>query len=285
MQNFSGRSGIKDPRSAQIGSMSITLKNRLWNDVHKYLEAGIKYSATGYQTAGFDNKTYNLIVNRLLGNFYGEKITRFNNNAKVLIRVLEKKYDSQTWNEIYDFFEFILSEINKDDRISFTNAIQKTLSDENAGYCLSNGIFIPIDNEADLTEIHDAESESPDEVKEHLAKAKKFLSPRNETPDYQNSIKESISAVEATLRHINQNEKILSENLKELPFDLHTALKDSLNKLYGYTSDASGIRHSAKIYRNKLNTQKPNKSEGRFMLIVCSAFINLLNNKNETKEI
>ena len=67
-----------------------------------------------------------------------------------------------------------------------------------------------------------------------------------QTPDYANSIKESISAVESMLAHIIGKEATLSGNLKELDklgLDLHPAFKDALGKLYGFTSDSSGIRH------------------------------------------
>ena len=92
-------------------------------------------------------------------------------------------------------------------------------------------------------------------------------------PDYRNSIKESISAVESFCKLLTKNEKAtLGEALKVLEdkYELHPALKSSFSHLYGYTSDADGIRHCL--------IDQPNLSfeDAKFMLVSCSAFINYL---------
>ncbi len=89
-------------------------------------------------------------------------------------------------------------------------------------------------------------------------------------PDYRNSIKESISAVESlALQIAKDNSGTLGAILKrfEASKKLHPALKTAFSSLYGYTSDANGIRHAL--------LEEPNlsKADARFMLICCSAFI------------
>jgi hypothetical protein len=77
----------------------------------------------------------------------------------------------------------------------------------------------------------------------HLERALTLLADRSQ-PDYRNSIKESISAVEAMARVVSNNPKATSaEALKVLERGghLHSALKDGFAKLYGYTNDALGI--------------------------------------------
>ena len=94
-----------------------------------------------------------------------------------------------------------------------------------------------------------------------------------EHPDYRNSIKESISAVEAAAKNITQNNKATLDDaliIIEKDGKLHGALKKSFSALYGYTSDANGIRHSL------LEESSLKKSDARFMLISCSAFVNYL---------
>ena len=92
-------------------------------------------------------------------------------------------------------------------------------------------------------------------------------------PDYRNSIKESISAVEATVKII-AGEKAggLSDALKILDeqVPMHGALREGLLKLYGYTSDAGGIRHAL------LEEETIGFDEAKFMLVTCSAFVNYL---------
>lgn len=55
----------------------------------------------------------------------------------------------------------------------------------------------------------------------------------------------------------------------------HPALKEGLVRLYGYTSDAEGIRHAL--------LEQPNldDEDAVFMLVTCSAFTNYLIRKAE----
>jgi hypothetical protein len=49
---------------------------------------------------------------------------------------------------------------------------------------------------------------------------------------------------------------------------LHPALRDAFSKLYGYTSNADGIRHAM------MDETTLSFSDAKFMLVTCSAFIN-----------
>src|SRR6266567_3196072 len=51
---------------------------------------------------------------------------------------------------------------------------------------------------------------------------------------------------------------------------IHPALRNAFNSLYGYTSDAQGIRH-ALLGESNLDVE-----DAKFMLISCSAFIDYL---------
>jgi hypothetical protein len=109
-------------------------------------------------------------------------------------------------------------------------------------------------------------------VNAHLKKALDLLSDRKK-PDYRNSIKESISAVEAICNLITSNTKAtLGQALKEIEekAKLHSALKKAFNSLYGYTSDAEGIRHAL------LDESSLDFEDAKFMLVSCSGFINYL---------
>ena len=109
-------------------------------------------------------------------------------------------------------------------------------------------------------------------VDAHLQQALALYAQRDD-PDYRNSIKESISAVESMAKIISGNPKAeLSDALKEMEKKklLHAALKEGFIKLYGYTSDADGIRHSM--------MDKPNldAADARYFLLSCTSFINYL---------
>jgi len=103
------------------------------------------------------------------------------------------------------------------------------------------------------------------------------LSDRNK-PDYRNSIKESISAVEYIVGKIT-GKHTLGNGLKKLGKVIPKTLKVAFEKLYAYTNDVGGIRHA-------LNDAKENVTfkEAKFMLVVCSAFINYLDNVDADKK-
>ena len=60
-------------------------------------------------------------------------------------------------------------------------------------------------------------------------------------------------------------------DLKSLKDKIHPAMKGAFEKLYGYTSDANGIRHA-----NGLGEGDSTFEEAKYMLISCSAFVNYL---------
>lgn len=155
---------------------------------------------------------------------------------------------------------------------AFKNDINDVLEREKSGYRFIAGNLAPISNKSEMTEIERAAryGERFTAVSEHIETALALYSNRT-NPDYRNSIKESISSVEAATRIIsNDNKATLGDALKliDAARPMHASFKQALLKLYGYTSDQGGIRHSL------LESATVGESEARFMLVVCSAFVN-----------
>lgn len=67
---------------------------------------------------------------------------------------------------------------------------------EYVGYRFVDGLIVPISDQHEIYAIEQTISSKYDVVREHILKANKLLADRIQ-PDYENSIKESISAVEA----------------------------------------------------------------------------------------
>jgi hypothetical protein len=100
----------------------------------------------------------------------------------------------------------------------------------------------------------------------------RLLSDRK-APDYRNSIKEAISAVEAVCQLVTGSQKMsLGEALKKMEpkLNLHPAMREAFLKLYGYTSDAEGIRHAL------LDESSLKFEDAKYMVVTCSAFVNYL---------
>ncbi|MBF2761176.1 MAG: hypothetical protein ISN28_13095 [Ectothiorhodospiraceae bacterium AqS1] len=105
----------------------------------------------------------------------------------------------------------------------------------------------------------------------HLRNAAEFINERK----FADSIRHSISAVESVVRLIEPDAKTLGPALSKLEKSgiiKHPALKESLNKLYGYTNDEQGIRH-AFLDQSEANVGLP---EALFFYNACAAFTGYL---------
>lgn len=152
-------------------------------------------------------------------------------------------------------------------------AYNLVMRQEYVGYRLIKGQARPITDAHEVQTIQETIDSKYSEVRQHISKALGFLSDR-QSPDYANSIKESISAVERMCSIILGKATTLGDALKHLEDSgvrIHPALKRAFSQLYGYTSDASGIRHSG-----ELGGKDSTFEEAKFMLISCCAFVNYL---------
>ena len=116
-----------------------------------------------------------------------------------------------------------------------------------------------------------------------MQKALQFYSDR-ENPDYENSIKESISAVEAMcciITGMTGASATLGAALRKLEESgvvIHGAMRSAFSQLYGYASDENGIRHGGIDFKNAP------AEDAKYMLISCSAFVNYLIEKYSKSE-
>lgn len=136
----------------------------------------------------------------------------------------------------------------------------------------------PITSKEEIESIEEAIENTKDNIKEHLNSALKHLADK-ESPNYRNSIKESISAIEALCRE-RTGSNTLGAAFKELEksgIQLHPALKSSFEKLYVYTNDEkAGVRHAL---MDDTSDYAPTFHEAKFMLVACSALINYIKGK------
>ena len=182
-----------------------------------------------------------------------------------------------TYNEVLDVIQYtccwLNTHMNKDGDVVF-KYINHVFERERIGYRFANGYIVPITDKQELDSIEDAGRNPIDGCRKQIQKAVLFLSDRL-NPDYKNCIKESISAVESMCQVIVGNEKAtLGDALKKLEdagVQIHPALKQAFQKLYGYTSDQGGIRHAEGMFESNVTFE-----EAKFMLVSCSAFINYL---------
>lgn len=146
-------------------------------------------------------------------------------------------------------------------------------------YRIVEGKIVDMTSGEEIAEIEKAIEDSSDNIRRHLTNALELLAIRPEG-DYRNSIKESISAVEAYCRE-KTGERTLGKALKRLESTsivISDELKKSFELFYRYTNaEDTGIRHAL---MDETGEYIPSEPEAQFMLVSCSAFINYLRKKN-----
>ncbi len=270
-KRFSERYGFTEVRDTfQIDSMDDGLKNRLWNQfrIH-YIDTIQKYAGN------FKEKNHYKLFITLYDAFF--KISKKPNNyVDILISDIPLLFEKLQWFEVYDFIEYV-SEVyyNQDINIQFKEAINQVLKSEMSGYRFIDNYISPIIDEVEIKEVEEALDCAYTPVKQHLSNALELLSDR-ENPDYQNSIKESITAVESVAKIITGKETDLAKCLKVMDIDLNGQFKTSMTHLYSWTCKEDGIRHG-----HTGEELKTSFEEAKYMIVSCSAFVNYLIAKNK----
>lgn len=192
-------------------------------------------------------------------------------------------YQGFPWYEVHNLIEFIAKNCGQMRSglkpSAFREGANKILEEEMSAYRFIGDVLVPISTSDEVQSITGAvEVASVYNLygaKEHLSTAVDLMS-KKPSPDYRNSIKESISAIECLAKQITGEEnggldRALSKLDKQVHF--HGASKAGMLSLYGYTSDEDGIRHAI------LEKADIGFEEAKFMLVSCSALVNLLVSK------
>lgn len=271
---------------------------------------GIKIENTEIQTTEFDNRTRialsnatNIILNAKFGNFqysnntecqsflkefwatvYGQEIDwNCYYDPDKLLAAISDTLKTDSYDAVLTVIEYIVdciddsvydcSFIFQNRSCTATAIYNSVFEQEYVGYRIINGEARPISDRIEVGTIEEALSSKYEEVKQHIDKALGFLSDR-ESPDYANSIKESISAVERMCSIIVGKATSLGDalnNLQKKGVSVHPQLRSAFEKLFAYTNGASGIRHAG-----ELDGKDATFEEAKFMLVSCCAFVNYL---------
>lgn len=238
------------------------------------------YRLSGYSYA--DSEYVNL-EEHVWTNFLNQRLSHYNRYDQCLVSYIESI--ENPWFQKLDLIEFSVKYIGYRDKYSRTNVAErfiKRLNSEferlNYAYRIVGEEIVEITSEQEIQTIETAINKSPRNVQIHLNSALEKYAQRP-IGDYRNSIKESISAVEAFCRE-KTGENSLGKALNKLEREglfLHSLLKSAFDKLYAYTNqEDTGIRHAL---MDDEENYTPTAEEALFMLVSCSAFINYLSRK------
>lgn len=272
---FSQRIGKKDIRTViQKESMDSILRTKLWNCFTK------NYKNTRNVVNSYGNTldgSMKHLAYELWDNFFYNPIDSIPIYWSTFYKQIKIAFFNFNWYEVYDFIEFIPNTYNSlYENSQFMKECNIIFEKELSAYRFVNGKITEITSEIEIDSIESAIKSTNifSNINVHLDTALSMIADRD-NPDYRNSIKESISAVEGLCSIVCEDSKAsLGKALKQIEknniLQIHPTLKSAFEKLYGYTSDAEGIRHAL------LDECTLNFEDAKFMLVSCSAFINYL---------
>lgn len=252
------------------------LLNRIWNIILEQLENHEDHSRNNENVK---NSHFGMLLRICWHDFFKLPMDTIPNDSWDAMVLLRKKFYYLEWNSFYDFVEFISAIFDDEYSGSFKNDCNSIFENENTAYRFVGSIIIEITSEIEISSIESALKleNSYYEVSEHIHNSLKQLSDKL-APDYRNSVKEAISAIEAMVRIKMGSQKELSALLKDKSLNIHPCLQAAIGKLYAYRGDASGVGHSLMP-----NSEPVEYEDALFMLVTSSAIINLLKLKSIKK--
>jgi hypothetical protein len=264
---FSQRKQLKPIQKAiQIESIDEELRNGLWSVFHSLVLRAFQPQSGGSQA--LDGSNLHPLFAKYWIYYFKWPVDQMPWDFETAAGQVRRWFFAAPWNEVYDFIEFTAGHAADSDDLKATwNSMMEI---ESAGYRFVGDQIVDVIDKSEIDSIETAVASPISTVREHITRALSLLSDRKQH-DYRNSVKESISAVEALCRLIVKKENAtLGEAVAilEKSTDMHPAFMKALTQLYGYTSDKSGIRHAL------LDAPEVRDADARFMLVVCSAFVN-----------
>lgn len=261
---FSIRYGYEEMPALLIEGITDKCKNKLWNMFSGLVDE--MYDSDFMQT--FD--ALNFILNEI-----GEKVIPRPVDYKKGLDRIEKFWETdwyRPFNTLEYFLNYATSNKILDEPVDFyARKINEILENEKSGFRVLGNVFEKIVEESEIQTINEAKDIPFDSVKKAIQKAIKLYS--DDEPDYENSIKESISAVESMCCIIVGEDNSLGTTLNELNknnVQIHPALIKGFKALYGYASDEGGIRHG------NIDFKGAKDEDAKYMLVTCAAFVNYL---------
>ncbi|MBN1508027.1 MAG: hypothetical protein JW955_14340 [Sedimentisphaerales bacterium] len=301
IMGFSERMGKSNSREGlQIESMDEALRTGLWNVIFHVLGR-----VQSPRTRG-DDDSVDCLHKEIWSEFFKHPAHEMPRTRSEFVEVVAKWFSDAEWHRVYSLIEFIaqvggtvydkygevhlqISVLGQErlggpiDVTAFEREINTVLAREQSGYKSIGDQIAPVADELEVKAIGEAldttEGHGLTGVHEHLQSALGKLSDRR-SPDYRNSVKESISAVESICKiicgcsHAELPRAIAA--LRKKGIVLHPALKAGIISIYGWTSDADGIRHGM------IDQSSCGFDEAKYMCVSCSAFVNYLIGKAAT---
>lgn len=269
--SFSQRWGYEElPSPLKLEEISREARTRLWNNLYEAVRHSIAYQH-------ITSPPWFNILRDLHAYFFKLELDGFNASYEAFIENYKNLIYHLEFNKVFDLLQYIMR--HPECPSSFVNNVAETFKQCRLAYIVRKEpppvtIFpatTKTEGEAILEALRQLHENEFHGAETHLRNASDFINQGN----HANSIRESIHAVESVARKLDPKaSNSLDKALKALEDGnpVHPALKEALLKLYGYTSNEEGIRHSL-IDEGQANV---GMDEAIFMLGACASFSSYL---------
>jgi len=259
---FSEREGFLDREILQIDKVDETLSNGIWNT---FIELVREITMNDHR-----------ILKYVWTKFFIKRADRCPDGFQ--FNMFKEPYDFLKWYRKYDLLEFCYIIINENYYNKYLTTVNGYLKICNSAWRMNGvGKLYPITNKAEIEEIERASryENKFEPVSTHIKAAIAHFSRRPiEESSYRNSVGESIHAMEALCRVItNKNTTTGGVGIKMVcdQLELHKALGEGYSRIYGFSSNAEGIRHALCFGDKTIDFD-----DAKYFLVSISAFVNYL---------
>jgi len=266
LRKFSQRIGARRPPRSGLEEASPELRTALWNVLHK--------PAFPDET---EHRERALANARAFWNHVGWRTDQVPALPHQMRAAIATEWFSCRWPEFFDLIEFtarLLATPLPPTRQQWFEMLNRVLESKGCAYRFIAEQLVPLANSAESTEVASSADSAIPAVAAHIREARKLLPP-NAGANPRDSIRQSISAVEAALRHLSGNPNAtLTDGL--VAFEarhgaLHPAVRRGLITLCGYAENGEGAQHDPMEQADSVSGD-----HARLMLVACSAFTNYL---------
>ena len=273
---FSQRQGYEEvPAPLRLEELPPIARVRIWNVLYAHLHATKNLS-------GYIDGPWESILRRLWAWHDNRPLDDWTDSFAVWCDNLRRRVEYEEFNRVFDLIQFIMQDAK------CPHTFLTTMSEAFASCQLA----YKIDVGPPPTIFPAATPEEGDQLQRNLVELRaagldgctahlRLSAERVSAEDWAGSIRESIHAVESVAKQVTPDgARTLGAALNSLGKQgvlRHKALKEAFSKLYGYTSDESGIRH-ALLDEAKA---KVTIDEAVFFLGACASFASYLWRKHK----
>ena len=205
---FSERYGYKPVKEVfQIESMDKDLRNGIWSALDIFIWSKVQFAVedlnVGYRLSSKSNPKLFSLCQKLWFSYFNQPTDELGSDWEKVLPELKKYFFDFKWYEVYDFLEFVAAEYDQDQfQEQFCKACNDLFEREMSAYRFVDGRIAQLTDNHEITAIEQALESKVDPVRTHIQRALELLSDKS-SPDYRNSIKESISAVESLVAQVS----------------------------------------------------------------------------------